>query len=60
MARTAGNCSACGIEACPPQTNEAAVARELGLLTGGVQQLHAARAARIDDIRADVCSLEAS
>jgi len=46
---------------------EAAVAHQLGLLTGTVQQLHStiqqlhgALTARIDDIRADVRLLEAS
>ncbi|MCL1860983.1 MAG: hypothetical protein FWG52_05545 [Proteobacteria bacterium] len=50
----------------PTPTNEqqrmgdAAVAHQLGLLTGTVQQLHAALTTRIDDIRSDVRSLEAS
>jgi len=38
----------------------AAVAHQLGMLTGTVQQLHAALTTRIDDIRSDVRLLEAS
>jgi CII-binding regulator of phage lambda lysogenization HflD len=40
--------------------SNAAVSHQLGLLTGTVQQLHAAMTTRIEDIRADVRSLEAS